>query len=158
MREAIARRDGRDRERASNHSRRRGSCHSRDDFPISVHTARSYTSSTNSHTKRRGQHDRKSKTPHAKYQPEAYHQQEDLKKWLNKKLAYREQHPNGYAAQDLINRVLDQIAFTLFAKEIELCQPPRKVTPLKFTPYDEKADPLGHVWHYKQIMALWSGE
>ena len=78
--------------------------------------------------------------------------------WLNDKLDSREQHPKGCTTQDLVNKVLDQIASSPFTKDIKSRQPSRKFTPQKFTSYVAKSDLIGHVRHYKQMMALWNGD
>ena len=45
---------------------------------------------------------------------------------------------------------------TPFTPEIEGIDPLKKLTPPKFNLYHEKSDPMSHISHFKQMMALWN--
>jgi hypothetical protein len=53
-------------------------------------------------------------------------------------------------------RQLQQIWFSPFSAKIEQVNPPTKFTSPNLTVYNEKSDPVGHLSHYKQAMALYS--
>lgn len=66
----------------------------------------------------------------------------------------RERHGRPCVALDAMSRALLRVSRSPFSKEIERTEMPRYFTCLPFTCYDGKTDPVEHVSHYTQLMAL----
>lgn len=62
--------------------------------------------------------------------------------------------PNG-SSEDAISKALRQISQSLFSEE--KTNLPKRFTRLTFTIYDGKTDPVEHVSHYNQCMAIYVG-
>ena len=68
----------------------------------------------------------------------------------------RERHGHPSAALDAMSRALKRVAQSPFSEEIEHTKMPRHFTCPLFTCYDGKTDPVEHVSHFTQLMALYS--
>ena len=56
--------------------------------------------------------------------------------------------------QDTVRKALHQISHSPFSKEIERALLLRKFSPPNYVMYDGRADPIGHISHFRQSMAL----
>ena len=59
--------------------------------------------------------------------------------------------------QETVWKALYQISHSPFSKEIEWAHLPGKFSPPNYVMYDGKADPIGHISHFRQSMALHLG-
>ena len=59
--------------------------------------------------------------------------------------------------QETVWKALHQISHSLFSKEIERAQLPRKFSPPNYVMYDNRADLIEHISHFRQSMALHLG-
>ena len=57
---------------------------------------------------------------------------------------------------DVMGKVLQQISQSPFSEEIEKIDLPRRFTKPTFTIYDGRTDPMEHVSHYTQSMAIYA--
>ena len=60
------------------------------------------------------------------------------------------------SSEDAISKALHQISQSPFSKEIEKTNLPKRFTRPTFTIYDGKKNPVEHVSHYNQSMAIYS--
>jgi hypothetical protein len=56
--------------------------------------------------------------------------------------------------RETVWKALNQISYSPFSKEIESAHLPRNFSAPTYVMYDGKADPVGHISHYRQSMAL----
>uniref|UniRef100_A0A2N9JBU4 Reverse transcriptase domain-containing protein n=1 Tax=Fagus sylvatica TaxID=28930 RepID=A0A2N9JBU4_FAGSY len=56
--------------------------------------------------------------------------------------------------QETVWKALHQISHSPFSKEIEGARLPGKFSPPNYVMYDSKTDPIGHISHFRQSMAL----
>jgi hypothetical protein len=59
--------------------------------------------------------------------------------------------------RETVWKALHQISHTPFSKEIESARLPRNFSAPTYVMYDGKADPVGHISHYRQSMAIHLG-
>ena len=59
--------------------------------------------------------------------------------------------------QETVWKALHQISHSPFSKEIERAYLPGKFSPPNYVMYDGRADPIGHISHFRQSMALHLG-
>uniref|UniRef100_A0A2N9ESR6 Uncharacterized protein n=1 Tax=Fagus sylvatica TaxID=28930 RepID=A0A2N9ESR6_FAGSY len=59
--------------------------------------------------------------------------------------------------RETVWKALHQISHSLFSKEIESARLPRNFSAPTYVMYDGKADPVGHISHYRQSMAIHLG-
>ena len=60
--------------------------------------------------------------------------------------------------QETVWRALHQISHSPFSKEIERAHLLGKFSPSNYVMYDGKTDPIGHICHFRQSMALHLGK
>ena len=59
--------------------------------------------------------------------------------------------------QETVWKALHQISHSPFSKEIERTHLPGKFSPSNYVMYDGRADPIGHISHFRQSMVLHLG-
>ena len=68
----------------------------------------------------------------------------------------RERDGHPIAAMNAVSQAQRKIAQSHFSEELERIKMPRHFTRPPFTYYNGKTDPMEHVSHFTQLMALYS--